>query len=272
LALGCYNGRVTLHREWATFIDARDASQWNIDLTFLASSWTCIYGRGCKGIHGKPVGGCCEAGVFIQVGADDEQGAEDFAKLSDRVEELTQEDWDLVGEYRDSWFKERSRGSRHTRLSDGMCVFQNTGDGPSGTIGCAFHVAAIRRGEDPLDWKPYTCGLVPFAVDHSDDETKHTLRPYEHERDWGSGDGEPLDWWCVDAPEAYIADQALYRTEERLLRRVLGDDLYDEVAAHMDARFSEPEPTPVNWIGHWGVKPPDGTTGSPDPLDGLDDD
>ena len=65
---------MSLHREWAEFIDPRDASRWEIDLTFLASSWKCIYGCGCKGIHGEPVGGCCQAGVFVQVDADDEEG------------------------------------------------------------------------------------------------------------------------------------------------------------------------------------------------------
>jgi hypothetical protein len=107
---------------------------------------------------------------------------------------------------------------------------------------------------------------VPFAIDHSDDDMHHTLRPYEHERDWGSGDGEPLDWWCVDSPEAYVASEALYRTEESLLRRILGDELYEEVAAYMDARYKEPGRTPVNWVGHWGVGPPDGSSGIPLPM------
>jgi hypothetical protein len=261
---------VSLHREWAEFIDPRDASRWEIDLTFLASSWKCIYGCGCKGIHGVPVGGCCQAGVFVQVDADDEEGAEDFKKLQKRAKQLTADDWDLVDRYRDDWFKERSSGSRHTRVSGGHCVFQNTGDGPSGTTGCAFHVAALRRGEDPLDWKPFTCGLVPFAIDHDDEDDDgpqtHTLRPYDHEDDWGSGDGEPLDWWCIDAPEAYVSPTPLYRTEEGLLRRVLGDELYEEVAAYMEVKFGAPSDTPVNWKGHWGVEPPDGSTSIPLPM------
>jgi hypothetical protein len=147
-------------------------------------------------------------------------------------------------------------------------VFQNTGDGPSGTTGCAFHVAALQRGEDPLDWKPFTCGLVPFAIDHDDDEEPqtHTLRPYDHEDDWGSGDSEPLDWWCIDAPEAYVSPTPLYRTEEGLLRRVLGDELYEEVATYMEAKFGKPSDTPVNWQGHWGVEPPDGSTSIPLPM------
>jgi hypothetical protein len=75
----------------------------------------------------------------------------------------------------------------------------------------------------------------------------------------------------VDAPEAYVSASALYRTEESLLRRLLGDELYGELAAYMDARFAQPERTPVNWIGHWGVEAPDGSTSLPAPLAGLED-
>jgi hypothetical protein len=259
---------MTLHKEWATFIDPRDASTWQIDLTFLASAWKCIYGCGCKGIHGQAVGGCCQSGVFIQASADDEQGAEDFEMVKEHVKQLTSEDWDNRDRFKKNWWKERDKGSgsKHTKVNKGMCVFQNRGEGSSGTIGCAFHIAALRRGDDPIDWKPWTCGLVPFAIDHSEDDQHHTLRPYEHERDWGSGEGEPLDWWCVDSPDAYVGAEAVYRSEESLLRRVLGDDLYDEVAAYMQAHYGKPDPTPVNWVGHWGVKPPDGSTGIPLPM------
>jgi hypothetical protein len=262
---------MSLHKEWATFIDPRDASRWEIDLTFLASAWKCIYGCGCKGTHGNPVGGCCADGVFIQVDPDDEAGAEDFKRIKARAKQLTSEDWDLKDRFAGDWHKERDRGSKHTRVHGGMCVFANRGDGSSGSIGCAFHVAALRRGEDPLDWKPFTCGLVPFAIDHSGDdeddaEETHTLRAYQHERDWGSGESEPLDWWCIDAPDAYVGAQPVYRSEESLLRRVLGDQLYEEVAAYMEKRFGAPNPTPINWIGQWGVQPPDGSTSIPLPM------
>jgi hypothetical protein len=258
---------MSLHKEWATFIDPRDASTWQIDLTFLASAWKCIFGAGCKGIHGDADFGCCSSGVFIQAHADDEEGAADFKMVKDRVKQLTDEDWDLRPKFKKNWWKERGKGSgsKHTKVSGGACVFANR-NGASGTIGCAFHVAALRRGEDPIDWKPWTCGLVPFAIDHSDDDQHHTLRAYEHERDWGSGESAPLDWWCVDSPDAYVAAQAVYRTEESLLRRVLGDALYDEVAAYMDERYPRPDPTPINWKGHWGVQPPDGSTAIPLPM------
>jgi hypothetical protein len=257
---------MSLHKEWATFIDSRDASTWQIDLSFLASAWRCLFGSGCKGTHGDGAVGCCSSGVYIQADSDDGEGEEDFDLVKARVKQLTNEDWDLRPQYKKNWWKERGKGtgSKHTKVQDGACVFANR-NGPSGTIGCAFHVAALKHGEDPIDWKPWVCGLVPFAIDHSDDDTHHTLRAYDHERDWGSEKGEPLDWWCIDAPEAYVG-KSVYSAEESLLRRILGDELYDEVVVYMQARFPEPNPTPINWIGHWGVEPPDGTTSIPLPM------
>jgi hypothetical protein len=242
---------VGLHKEWAIFIDPRDSWEWHIDVSFLTSAWTCIYGCGCKGIKGNPVSGCCADGVFIRSDKDDDEGRKDFKRIKKRVKELTADDWDLIDRYKDDWWKVRTKGSRHTRVHKNNCVFQNTGGGSSGKIGCAFHVAAVRRGEDPLDWKPFVCGLIPFALDHDEDEKSHTLRPYEHERDWGSGEGKPLDWWCIDTPEAYVADQAVYKTEQSLLRRIMGDALYEEIAAYLDARFDgkRPDPTPVSLRG-----------------------
>ena len=46
---------------------------WVFDRTFLASNWTCIWGRGCKGILDVPAEelnqGCCSIGAEL---ADDE--------------------------------------------------------------------------------------------------------------------------------------------------------------------------------------------------------
>ena len=258
---------MSLHKEWATFIDPRDASTWQIDLTFLASAWKCIFGAGCKGIHGDAIFGCCSSGVFIQASADDEAGAEDFKMVKARVKQLTDEDWDLRKQYRKKWWKERGKrsGSKHTKVHDGGCVFANR-NGSSGTIGCAFHIAALRRGEDPIDWKPWTCGLVPFAIDDSDDEQHHTLRAYDHERDWGSGDGEPLDWWCIDAPEAYVSANPVYRSEESLLRRGPGREPHQGEAAGMEGGRGKAARTPRHVGGHRGGEHPDGRPGVPVPL------
>ena len=39
-------------REWVMFDDPReDGRIWQIDVTFMLSSWDCIFGTGCQGVH-----------------------------------------------------------------------------------------------------------------------------------------------------------------------------------------------------------------------------
>ena len=111
-----------------------------------------------------------------------------------RVRQLTDEDWQnrqvaLRRGGRDPWGKARfKRDSVHTRLYRGACIFHNREDHPGGA-GCALHVAALRRGEDPMDWKPRICWQVPLFFE-IDDDTKTTKVRACRTVDWGGG-GDP---------------------------------------------------------------------------------
>jgi hypothetical protein len=102
-----------------------------------------------------------------------------------------------------------------------------------GGAGCALHVAALRRGENPMDWKPRTCWQTPLFFD-TDETTKTTMVRATRIVDWG-GEGI-LDWWCTEDPEAFSADQPVYVTMEAELRRACGAAVYDELAACCQAR------------------------------------
>src|SRR5262249_35022575 len=57
-------------REWVTFPDPKDEGRtWQIDVTFLLSNWTCIFGRGCQGVLTERapelVLGCCSYGAHF---------------------------------------------------------------------------------------------------------------------------------------------------------------------------------------------------------------
>ena len=42
-------------REWITIpVAGKDKRQWQIDVTFLMSSWRCIFGQGCQGVLTEP--------------------------------------------------------------------------------------------------------------------------------------------------------------------------------------------------------------------------
>ena len=57
-------------REWVTFEDPKEEGRtWQIDVTFLLSSWECIFGCGCQGVLTGPapelVQGCCSYGAHF---------------------------------------------------------------------------------------------------------------------------------------------------------------------------------------------------------------
>ena len=42
-------------REWVTIPSrGKERKQWQIDVTFLVSSWHCIFGQGCQGVLTEP--------------------------------------------------------------------------------------------------------------------------------------------------------------------------------------------------------------------------
>jgi hypothetical protein len=237
-------GTLMLTRETVTFRDGNGWS-WEFDLTFMLSNYQCIWGRGCPDTRREHTArGCCVEGVEIYQGDGDTAGGEDLQMIRGRVAQLTDEDWQnrqvaLRRGGRDPWGKARfKRDSVHTRLYREACIFHNRADHPAGA-GCAFHVAALRHGESPIDWKPRICWQVPLFFD-VDDDTKTTKVRASRTVDWG-GEGI-LDWWCTEQADAYSGDRPLYVTMEVELRRVCGADVYDELAAYCRARQASGEP------------------------------
>ena len=62
-------------REWVDFEDHEEEDcTWRVDVTFLASAWTCIYGNGCQGNRAERapelMHGCCTHGAFFTDKAD----------------------------------------------------------------------------------------------------------------------------------------------------------------------------------------------------------
>ena len=234
-----------LTRETVTFQDA-DGWHWEFDLTFMLSNYHCIWGRGCPDIETRHTArGCCVEGVEIYKGEDDATGRADLRKIRKRVRQLTNEDWQnrelaLHRGGREPWGKARFKpDSVHTRLHQGACIFHNRPDHPAGA-GCALHVAAMRRGEDPIDWKPRTCWQVPLFFAEDEDAKTTTVRA-GRTTDWG-GEGV-IDWWCTEHPDAFSGDQPLYQTMAAELRRVCGAEIYDELADYCQARRArEPRP------------------------------
>jgi hypothetical protein len=228
-------------RAFVEFVDPADADQvFRCDLTWLTSSYTCIFGQGCPGIYAEsPDNGCCTLGAHFSDKADER-------RVAGFVAELTPERWQFhPGRKvrRSDWVEVDEDGERKTRTHspDGQqaCVFANR-PGFSGGAGCALHGLALAQGREPLETKPDVCWQLPIRRTFRDverpDGTEYlevTIAEYDR-RGWGPG-GHDLDWYCSGNTEAHVAAEPLYVTYGPELVELMGAEAYDELVAHCEA-------------------------------------
>jgi hypothetical protein len=210
------------------------------DITWLTSSYTCIFGRGCQGIDAnRPDDGCCTLGAHFSEDAD-------LERVRGYVTELTPDTWQ---HFSDDWTQADGEAVQ-TRVVDGACIFLNR-PGFSSGAGCALHTLALRKGISHIDTKPDVCWQLPIAPDYREVERKDdtaylevTIAEFDRSR-WGPG-GHDLDWYCTANTEAHINTVPLYRSSEAELRKIMGDPAYEELARLCDAHMAQPQRTFVH--------------------------
>jgi hypothetical protein len=226
--------------EWMTFSAPDDPThQFRVNVSFLLSTYRCIYGAGCPSTHDDPARayqGCCGHGVEF---VDDQ----DFDHVATMVAELTVEDADNIAQIESRWYDANREVPFKTRKLGGACIFANRPDGPTGKPGCAFHHLAERTGRHPADTKPDICWRVPLNFSHEEPAEPNgrdtTIVSAFSADAWGD-----VHWWCVDTPDAYVAKQPVYRTFEHELRKGMGDAGYERMLELLQAipapRFAMP--------------------------------
>lgn len=220
-------------REWVDFTDPADAEHViRVDLTWLCSRWTCIFGAGCHGIlRDRPDDGCCTHGAFFTDTADQK-------RVRRAMRELTPQTWQFYAAGQRSWTERDSVGDEHnrkrTRVVDGACVFLNR-PGFAGGEGCALHALALRTQRHPLQTKPDVCWQLPVRREQEwvtrPDDTRilvSTITEFDR-RGWGSG-GHDLHWWCASSPEAHVGGEPLYVGYRPELVALVGQPAYDVLA------------------------------------------
>jgi len=226
-------------RAWLEFPDPADAGQVvRCDLTWLTSSWTCIFGQGCRGIYAdRPTDGCCTLGAHFS-DADDEK------RVAKAVKRLTATQWQHRSAGRKGgWTETDEDGARKTRVVDGACVFHNRPGFAPGTFadgaGCALHLLALGEEIDPLRTKPDVCWQLPLrrsyrTVERPDGTSYLEITVAEYDRrGWGEG-GHDLDWYCTGNPAAHVGAEPVFRSLRAELVELLGKDAYDVLAAHCE--------------------------------------
>jgi hypothetical protein len=198
---------------------------WRFDRTFLASNWTCIWGRGCLGILDEPAEhlgqGCCSVGAEMG----DEQEALNISALAATIEPARFEHHDVARA--EGVFSDASH--TQTRIVDGACIFFNR-PGFAGGTGCALHLEALAVGDSPIDWKPSVCWQLPIKVDWEpspDGRETATVRGWTR-GDWGV-EGQTMAWCCTEGTRAYVGDGAVVESLGDELRAVTSDEVYVEL-------------------------------------------
>ena len=229
---------MTLHadpnaHEWVSFEDPEEDRTWLLDVTFLASSWNCIFGCGCQGVLTEVapelVQGCCSYGAHFS-------GEEDIARVEVAADQLTEEEWQFAARGRRQGTVARRGEHGVTRLVDGACIFLNRPGFAAGP-GCALHAAAQRRGIAPLEWKPDVCWQLPLRRQDLSDEQGHVTSVIGEwdRRHWGEA-GSEFAWWCTEAPEAFTGNSPVYLEMRRELLELVGEGIYDRLVQHLGSR------------------------------------
>lgn len=236
-------------RDWIEFVDPdRSDALVRADLTWLLSSWTCVYGRGCEGVvEGRADDGCCTHGAFY---ADDE----DEVRIEGYARQLKKKTWEYAAVGRRLGVSEvdelDGEPARRTRTVDGACVFLNRPGFPGGA-GCALHALAERIDLHPLETKPDVCWQLPVRrtqdwVTRPDDvEVLVTTIGEFDRRGWGSG-GADLHWWCTSSPVAHVGAEPLYLSYAAELTALLGEPAYAELARLCARRAGSTPPHPAD--------------------------
>ncbi|MGB3186900.1 MAG: hypothetical protein WBG36_11040 [Ornithinimicrobium sp.] len=222
-------------RLWAEFIDPADADRrLRVDLTWLTSSWRCLFGQGCPGVYAeRPDDGCCTLGAHFS-------DVDDLARVAAVVTDLGPDEWQMF-DYGQGQDWQRSEASPDpempaevaTTLVEGACVFLNRPGFPAGA-GCALHQHALATGQQPLATKPDVCWQLPihrsFRQVHRADETDYTeVTITEYGRgEWGPG-GHDFHWYCTAAPSAHTAHVPVYLSLASELTELIGESAYAEL-------------------------------------------
>ena len=203
---------------------------WRFESSFLASRWTCIWGRGCLGILAEPAAelgqGCCSFGADL----DGDEEARRIGALAATLDPCRFEYHAMAAE--DGVFADTARSS--TRVVDGACIFLNRA-GFEGGAGCALHLAALDSGESPVDFKPSVCWQLPIKVDW---ETGGDGSEMARIRGWARGDwgpeGETMAWCCTEGARAYVGDRPVIESMAEELEAIVGSHVYVELRRRLE--------------------------------------
>ena len=232
--------------------DTAPSTVYRCDLTWLTSSWRCVFGQGCHGIDAsRPDDGCCTLGAHFT-------DATDERRVAAAARRLTARQWQHRAAGRagrgTGWRAVDDDGDRTTAVVDGACVFLNRpgfapGEFADGS-GCALHRLALDEGRPPHETKPDVCWQLPlrrsYRTVERPDGTSYlevTIAEYDR-RGWGAG-GADLDWYCTASPLAHTGTEPVFRSLAAELTELLGAAAYAELVRHCEGALAARRSLPL---------------------------
>ncbi len=220
--------------EWVSFADPDEERTWVFDVTFLTSSWNCIFGRGCLGVLTGPAPelehGCCSYGAHFVDKAD-------ARRVERAARSLSAAQWQYRARgKRKGVVVTNEHGELVTRIVDDACIFLNRPGFGTGA-GCALHQAALADGRNPLELKPDVCWQLPLRREDEVAEDGHvtsTIRQWDR-RHWGEG-GQEFHWWCTESPLAFTSERPVVETMADELVAMVGRPIYRRLVAYLAER------------------------------------
>ena len=227
-------------REWLEFQDPNNPLHlFKCDITWLTSSWNCIYGNGCKGIDKEaPDSGCCSDGAYYS-------DKNDEKRVLEAARRLTPDIWQMHNAaYRKGKLSITEIGlddDRKTKRVDGSCIFLNRA-GFEGGMGCALHHLAVREGTHFHETKPDVCWQLPLRRSFEkralgDAELTVTVIGEYGRMAWGEG-GADMDWYCTSNTEAHTGSNPVYISSKEELIQMMGVSAYRILADACDKRMT----------------------------------
>ena len=160
-------------------------------MTFLTSSWRCIFGQGCQGVLTEPAPELVAGLLLVRRARVREEGQ--GARSRSSPKQLGDDEWQFktVGMKKGVWKNGRQGRVAHAARTTDACVFLNRPGFEAGP-GCALHLHAMNTGKHFSETKPTVCWQLPLrAFDRDEEDESITSVLTEFGRDgWGEGGEE----------------------------------------------------------------------------------
>ena len=223
---------------WSSPTPPTPGQRFRCDLTWLTSSWTCIFGSGCQGIYAdRPDDGCCTLGAHFT----DE---DDVKRVKAVVKELGEDEWQHHPGSTKVSRLDRDRGRRRSRPRSSTAPASSStarASRPAPAARCTSTRCSPARSRTPSS--PTSAGSCRSGAPTARSSCptgrrgwRSRITEYDR-RGWGPG-GHDLDWYCSATPRRTSAASRSSAATAASCVELMGEDAYAELEIRCEAHLA----------------------------------